>query len=105
MKIFNAIIKNVTVGLNCDNNLCANIEFCSQFGCVRIDFKLTERADVYRITKIMNYAGANTFDELKDRTIRIVCSKGILSGFAHPICDKFVSILSNNFEEELVEKK
>ena len=53
----------------------------------------------------MNYAGANTFDELKDRTIRIVCSKGILSGFAHPICDKFVSILSNNFEEELVETK
>lgn len=100
MKIFNSVIKSVTVGLNCDNNLCANIEFFSQCGCVQVDFQLTELADVYRITKLMNYAGANTFDELKDKTIRIVYSNGILSDFGHPIQDKFISTLTNNFEEK-----
>ena len=99
MKIFNSVIKSVTVGFNCDNNLCVNIDFFSQYGCVRTDFKLTELADVYRITKLMNYAGANTFDELKYRTVRVIYNKGIFSAFGHPICDKFVSILTNDFEE------
>lgn len=99
MKITNARIKNVTVGLDNRDRLSARMTFEGQDGCWDLGFILTNPTDVQRLIKLMNYVGAYKVDGLSGKIIRQVYSGDFLRGFGHPIKDKYVPTLTTEFKE------
>ena len=100
MKIINAEIKDVTVGFDARKSFSVMVGFDSQHGYCFWFFILTNPTDVQRLVKLMEYVGANNFDDLNGKIIRKVeDSAECLRGFGHPIADKFVPILTEEFKE------
>lgn len=99
MEITNARIKNVTVGFDDRNRLSARITFEGYHVSCDWSFILTNPIDVQRLTKLMNYTGSYEVDDLNDKIIRKVVSENFLCGFGHPIEDKFVPTLTEEFKE------
>lgn len=99
MKITNAKIKNVTVGFDDRDRLSASMTFDGQHVCCNCGFILTNPTDVQRLMKLMNYTGSYEVGDLSGKIIRKVDFGNFLGGFGHPIEDKFVPTLTEEFKE------
>ena len=99
MEITNARIKNVTVGFDDRDRLSARMSFDGQYSCCDWGFILTNPTDVQRLIKLMNYVGAYEVEDLSGKIIRKVESGNFFRGFGHPIMDKFVPTLTEDFKE------
>lgn len=99
MKIINAKIKNVTVGLDNGDRLSARMTFDGQCDCRDWSFILTNPTDVQRLMKLMNYAGVYKVGDLNDKIIRVVYHSILFCGYGDPIKDKFVPTSMEEFKE------
>ena len=99
MRITNAIIRNVAVGINEVGSFSARMTFESQARCWTWCFILSDPIDVQRFIKLMNYVGVYEVIDLNGKVIREVDSCGFLRGFGHSIDDKFIPILTDEFME------
>ena len=70
MKVNNAKIKNVTVGLDDRDRLSARMTFESQLGCCDWGFILTNPTDAQRLVKLMNYTGVYDVKNLNGKIVR-----------------------------------
>lgn len=99
MRILNAKIENVTVGLNDSDGLAVMFTLRWQSGCCNWEFTLANPLDIQRLTKLMNYTGSHQVKELEGKIIRKVEKGQMFQGFGHPIEDKFVSVWADEFKE------
>ena len=105
MKITNAKIKNVTVGIDDNGRLSATMNFViiGNLTCKWV-FVLEDPAQVQRFKVLMDYAGANNIQDLTGRIIR-VANQDVLffRGFGHPIEDRFVPCIMDYEVKEVTE--
>lgn len=99
MKINNARIKNVTVGLDDRDRLSVRMTFESQCGCCDWSFILTNSADAQRLVILMNYTSTYNVEELDGQIVRMVEYDSFFRGFGHPIEDKFVPAFGEEVKE------
>ena len=99
MEIQNAIIKNVTVGLDDRDRLSAMISFESQGKLCTQGFILTNPNDTERLIKIMSYTGSSKVEQFKGKIVRVVNHDFSFQGFGNPIEDKFVPIFGDKLNE------
>ena len=99
MEVNNAIIKNVTVGLDDRDRLSARMTFEGQHGCCDWGFILTNPADAQRLVMLMNYTDTYDVKNLNGKIVRKVDHDCFFRGFGHPIEDKFVPAFGEEVKE------
>ena len=96
MEIYNARIKDVTVGP--DERNCS-VSFDGQGFCCNWEAILTNPAEDERLRKLMQYADTYDVNKMNGKIVRIVIIDTFLRAFGDPIQDKFVPILGAEFVE------
>ena len=99
MKVNNAKIKNVTVGLDDRDRLSARMTFESQLGCCDWGFILTNPTDAQRLVKLMNYTGVYDVKNLNGKIVRTVMHDCFFRGFGDHIEDKFIPAFGEELKE------
>ena len=99
MRITNARIKNVTVGFDDRGWLSVMMTFEGRYRCDDWRFILTNLGDVQRLIKLLSYTESHEVEDLNGKIIRRVDFGNSLRGFGHPIEDKFVPTLTEEFKE------
>ena len=99
MKITNARIKDVTVCIDDWDRLSARMTLKNEYGCCDCGFILSNPTDVQRFMKLMNYTEAYEVSDMEGKIIRKVDSDGFLRGFGHPVEDKYIPTLTEEFME------
>lgn len=103
MKIINARIKNVTVGLDAYGHLVASTTFEAQDNSYSWEFDLTDVAETQRLTKLMIYAGTDKVNCLEGRVVRVAVVREVfLRAFGDPIQDTFISLFGGEYKETIV---
>lgn len=111
MKIENAMIKDVTVGLNDNDRLCVRLSLKGQCTGGMWIFELENPVDVQRVEKLMQYTCSYEVGELEGKIVRKAVSGNLLRGIGHPLEDKFIPLwtevmreVDESVLEELAEK-
>ena len=104
MESQNAIIKNVTMGLDERNNLVVSVEFAAHHFSNIYKFDLMEQMEVQRLAKLLEYAEVKNVEDLKGRMVRVMAFYKLFHGFGHPIEDKFVATFGDTFMESTEEQ-
>ena len=99
MNIVNAKIQSVKVCFDDSRRLSAEMKFVSQNGTCGWSFVLSNPVDVQRLSKLMNYTGAEEVKDLNGKIIRRLDADGFMCGFGHPIENVFVPISTKEFSE------
>ena len=93
MKIYNATIKDVAIGLYGNNKrFGVKLVFCDQENIIRHTFELTDWTAVSQLTTLMNFLEISDLKDLEGKNIRVVVSNGLFRGFGHPEKDRFMAI-------------
>ena len=99
MELINARIKDATAKVDSNDNLFVSLTFEAQCGACYWGFRLTNLADIQRLAKLMDYAGADEVVDLNNKIIRVVKEVCFFKGFGHPVKDKFVPTFTKEFKE------
>lgn len=99
MKLNNARIEDVTVGLDDLNRLSVRMTFESQSVCFNWEFILNNPTDVQRLVKLMNYTDVYDFENLNGKIVRTVMHSYAFRGFGDPIEDKFIPVFGEKLKE------
>lgn len=99
MKVYNARIEEVTVGLDEYNHLSAMFKFKSQHGSWKFGFILTDLIDAQRLVRLMKYTGVYNVLDLEGKIIRTVLDNNLFRGFGDPIEDKFIPVCMDELKE------
>ena len=93
MKIYNATIKKVAVGLyGLNKRLSVKLDFSSSENLWSHTFDLTDWTAVSQLTILMNFVEAEDLKELEGKAIRVVVYNSMFRGFGHPENDKFITV-------------
>lgn len=100
MKIKNAKIQNVTVGIDDRDRLSVRMTFKGDddMSC-DWGFNLENPKDVQRLKILMEYADVDQVCKLEGKIIRVVDHGMLFSGFGHPIENKFVPCCISEVKE------
>ena len=104
MRITNAKIKNVSVGIDDLNRLAARMTFNGLNKCWGWSFILNRSTDINRLMKLMEYVEVHELNDLENKIVRVAEAEYFLLGFGHPIEDKFIPINTGGEFIELGEK-
>ena len=100
MKIQNAMIKNVTDGLNEEGMLAVMFDLEGQSTEISHSFKLADIIDVLQLTALMRNTNSHEVGDLDGKIVRIATdSNDLLWGIGAPIKDLFVLVNFNNIVE------
>lgn len=99
MKIMNAKIEKVTVGMDDRDQLSARITFAGRCLSYFWVFVLTNPIDSQRLIKLLEYTETNDLQKLNGKIVRIVDHGCFFRGFGDPIEDKFVPTFGEELQE------
>ena len=105
MNIVNAMIVDVTVGLDRQNKLCVAMGFKLMSRPLKKNFSLTTEG-VEFITKLMNYLEVDNLVNFTGKVIRIINdAEGDPIGWGHPIEDKFLKFVEGIGVKEFTQQE
>lgn len=99
MKIQNAKIKDVTVGFDDRDMLAVSFSLNGQYTGSQCSFNLEDPVDVQRLIKLMQYTCSYEVGDLNGKIVRKGDTGHLLRGFGHPCEDKFIPVLTEEFQE------
>ena len=98
MRITNAEIKDVMVGLDDRDRLAVMFKLKGPEGTCNWSFLMANSTDVERLELLMEYVGARKVSDLEKKIVRKAVNYS-LQAIGHPIEDKFIPVLSEDLEE------
>lgn len=104
MEIRNARITSATVNFDDLERLSVGVGFSmeNRYGNLTTAqwvANLENLANVQRLEKLMNYAGAYDLEHLKGKIVRVVMVDRSYHGFGDPIRDKYITVWTGEFKE------
>ena len=93
MKIYNATIKNVAIGLFGPRKvLSVKVVFSTQDTLWHHTFELTDWTSVSQLKSLIKFSDVIELKDVENKKIRIVVSNGLFRGIGHPEKDEFIAI-------------